>query len=154
MASAHLPNSIERLVERTQRVARGLAASVSSPDGGRLRPTGTGGLLGVLASLAVSVAAAPVLGDSVRVRWSVGTYYGPEYAPTILALAAFPVLVALTDIGLSALGRVLERAADGESPTTSRFDRVRGPYERCALATLMALLLLQVAFVVANLRWG
>lgn len=148
MPSTQPSNSLERLIERTRRVVRGLAASVSSPAGGRLRPTGVGGLLVVLVSAAISIAAAPALGESVRIRWSVGTYYGPEHAPTALALAAFPVLVALTYVGLWALGRGLERAADGE------FDHVRAIYELCALATLATLVIAQVAFIAANLLWG
>ncbi|MDS0476616.1 hypothetical protein [Natrinema sp. 1APR25-10V2] len=148
MSSTHPSNSLERLVERTQRVAGGIAASVSSAAGGRLRPTAGGGLLAVLVSATISVAAALALGETVRIRWSVGTYYGPEHAPATLALASFPVLVALTFLGLRALGRGLERAADGE------FDRVRGIYELCVLATLTTLVLSQVAFVAANLLWG
>ncbi len=148
MSSTHPSNSLERLVERTKRIAGGIAASVSSATGGRLRPTAAGGLLVVLASIALSVAAALALGETVRIRWSVGTYYGPEFAPTALVLAAFPVLTVLTYLGLRALRIGLERAADGE------FEHVRGIYELCVLATLTTLVLSQVAFVAANLLWG
>ncbi|WP_254525337.1 hypothetical protein [Natrinema caseinilyticum] len=136
---------LERIVERTRRGATRLAVRVGGPDGGRLRPTAGGGLLVVLASIAVSLASATVLGDSVRIRWSVGTYYGPEYAPTPLALAAFPAFVALTYLGSRALAAGLERA---DAFVT---DHVRGLYELCVVATLTTIVVAQAAFVVANL---
>ncbi|PGF16352.1 hypothetical protein CP556_09655 [Natrinema sp. CBA1119] len=132
-----------QFVERLRRVAMRVESLCSSPAGGRLRPTAAGGLLAVLASAAVSIASAQVLGDSVRIRWSVGTYYGPEYAPTAAALACFPAVVAVTYVGLRTLGTVLEG--------TTEFDRHRGYYELCALAVLTVLVLVQIAFVAANL---
>lgn len=132
-----------RLSGRLRRIATRLETLCSSPAGGRLRPTSVGGLLIVLASAAVSLGASQVLGDSVRIRWSVGTYYGPEYAPTDVALAVFPVVVAVAYLGLRALGTALEG--------TPEFDRHRGYYELCALAVLATLVIVQVAFVVANL---
>lgn len=133
-----------RFVERLRRVAMRLETLCSSPrGGGRFRPTSGGGLLFALASVAVSVAAAPVLGETVRIRWSVGTYYGPEYAPTALALTLFPAVIALTYVGLRALATALEG--------TEEFDRHRGYYELCVLAVLAVLLFVQITFVAANL---
>jgi hypothetical protein len=132
-----------RLVERLRRVLVRLESLCSSSAGGRLRPTSLGGLLIVLASAAVSLGAGRILGDSVRIRWSVGTYYGPEYAPTPVALALFPAFVTVTYLGVRALGTALEG--------TPEFDRHRGYYELCALAVLATLAIVQVAFVVANL---
>lgn len=128
---------------RLRRIATGLESLCSRHAGGRLRPTSLGGLLIVLASAAVSLGSVRVLGDSVRIRWSIGTYYGPEYAPTYLALVVFPVIVALTYLGFWALGTALEGSPE--------FDRHRGYYELCTLVVLAVLVIVQVAFVAANL---
>ncbi len=142
MPSIRTTGLLERFVDRLSRVATRLAALCARPAGGRLRPTAMGGLLVVLASAAVSLAAAPALGDSVRIRWSIGTHYGPEYAPTAVALAAATALVAVAYLGLRTLGTVLERRG--------AFDRHRGYYELCALAVLVTLVLCQLAVVAAN----
>ena len=140
-------SALERFVERTRRVTTRLASADASAVDGRLRPTAVGGVLVVLASVAISLAAAPALGDSVRIRWSIGTYYGPEYAPTSLALAVFPILVAVIDVGLRTLAWGLERS--GAFDTSDGV--VRLIYEGCALATLLTVVAVQVLFVVANL---
>ena len=145
--STRSSGALERLVKSTRRITARFAPPTDGSAGGRLRPTAVGGLLVVLASVAVSLAAAPVLGDSVRIRWSVGTYYGPEYAPTPLVLAAFPALVAVTYVGFRALAWGLERT--GAFETDEAF--VRGSYELCTLATLTMLVLVLVVFVAANL---
>ncbi|TMT87743.1 hypothetical protein E2L06_14550 [Haloterrigena sp. H1] len=145
--STRSSEALERLVERTRRVATRLAASAVGPAGGRLRPTSVGGLLVVLASVAVSLAAAPALGDSVRIRWSIGTYYGPEYAPTPLALAAFPAIIAVIHVGFGATRVGLEHTGAFEATD----DLVRSVYELCALVTLLMLVIVQVVFVAANL---
>lgn len=144
--STRWSSTLERLDELTHRVATRFASSAAGPAGGWLRPTSVGGLLVVLASVAVSLAAAPALGDTVRIRWSVGTYYGPEYAPTSLALAAFPVLVAAAYVGFRALVWGLERADAFDAD-----DLARLVYELCALATLLTLVFVQIVFIVANL---
>lgn len=143
MPSTRLSGLLERIVEGLHCVATGLESSCSSPAGGRLRPTSVGGAITVLASGAVSLASARVLGDSVRIRWSIGTHYGPEYAPTPIALAVFPILIALLFVGLRALGTALEG--------TAGFDQHRGYYELCVLAVLTAVAIVQIAFVAANL---
>ncbi|MFC4542767.1 hypothetical protein ACFO5R_12630 [Halosolutus amylolyticus] len=123
------------------RVANWLWTRLSRP--GPLRPTAGGGLLTVLASVAVSIAAVGPLGSEIRIRWSVGTSYGPEHAPTLLVLATFPALVAIALVGFRGLSLLLER--------TDEFDAARGYYELAALLVLLALVLTQVATVTANL---
>ncbi|RZV11644.1 hypothetical protein BDK88_0524 [Natrinema hispanicum] len=145
--STRSSGTLERLIERARRVVTRFASPTDGPAGGWLRPTAAGGLLVVLASVTMSLAAAPVLGDSVRIRWSIGTYYGPEYAPTPLALATFPALVAVIYVGFRALVWGLERA--GAFDATD--DLVRSVYELCALVTLLALVFVQIVFIVANL---
>ena len=109
----------------------------------RLRPTAWSGLAVVAASAVLSVLARTSLGDSVRIRWSVGTYYGPEFAPTAPVFAAFPVVVAALYVGFRWLAARLERADDlGDG---------RIAYELSALLTLLVVLLVQVALLVANL---
>lgn len=107
------------------------------------RPSSIGGLLAVLASVAVSVASADALGESVRIRWSVGTYYGPEHAPATIVLVAFPLALTGLYVGFRLLGGYLDRV-DG-------FDEVRILYEVSVLASLLALLGVHVALVAANL---
>ncbi|WP_222916358.1 hypothetical protein [Natrinema sp. SYSU A 869] len=143
MPSTRRSGTVGRIAERFHRVATGLAALCASPAGGWLRPTAAGGVLLVLASVAVSLASVRVLGDSVRIRWSIGTYYGPEYAPTAIVLALFPAIAAATYLGLRALATVLEG--------TSEFDRHRGYYELCVLAVLAVLVIVQIAVIAANL---
>jgi hypothetical protein len=109
----------------------------------RLRPTAWSGLVVVAASALLSALASGAVGDSVRIRWSVGTYYGPEYAPAALVLAAFPVAAAVAYLGFRLLARRLER--------TAGFEDARDVYELCALATLGAVVLVQVALLAANL---
>ncbi|ADB62141.1 hypothetical protein Htur_3277 [Haloterrigena turkmenica DSM 5511] len=108
-----------------------------------LRPTAGGGLALVAVSAAVSLAAAGLLGETLRIRWSVGTYYGPEYAPTTIALAAFPILVAVAVGAFRGLANVLVRTEAG--------DRERGHYELAVLTVLLSLLVIQVTLVLANL---
>lgn len=109
----------------------------------RLRPTAWSGLAVVAASAVLSVLARTSLGDSVRIRWSVGTYYGPEFAPTALVFAAFPAVVAALYVGFRWLAARLERVDD--------LGNGRIAYELSALLTLLVVLLVQVALLVANL---
>jgi hypothetical protein len=109
----------------------------------RLRPTAWSGLAAVAASVLLSVLARTNLGDSVRIRWSVGTYYGPEFAPTDPVFAAFPVAAAALYVGFRRLAARLERADDlGDG---------RIAYELSVLLTLLVVLLIQVVLLVANL---
>lgn len=108
-----------------------------------VRPTAGGGLATILLSAAVSLAALAPLGSSVRIRWAVGTHYGPEYAPAALVLVAFPIAVALAVVGARALATALERR--------DAFDGARPYYELAVLSVLLWLLVGQVVLVVANL---
>lgn len=121
-----------------------MSATTISGTAARLRPTSLGGLLVVLASVAVSLASAGRLGTRVRIRWTVGPDYhlGPEYASAPVVLAAFPVAVAALYVGFRRLGRRLERA-DG-------FDDARVYYEAAVFGALVALVLVQGALVAAN----
>ena len=108
-----------------------------------LRPTAGGGLALVAVSAAVSLAAAGLLGGTMRIRWSVGTHYGPEHAPATLVLAAFPILVAVAVGAFRGVAAVLER--------TETSERERDYYELAALLVLLSLLVTQFALVLANL---
>lgn len=124
-----------------RRAARWVWARLERPH--PLRPTSGGGLTIVLASLVVSIASANALGSTVRIRWSVGTHYGPEHAPTIAVLATIPIVVGLALVVFRAGATVLERA-DGS-------DALRGYYELTTGTVLLWLFLVQVVLVVANL---
>lgn len=107
------------------------------------RPTVWTGLLLILCSVAVSVLSYVVLPDPVRIRWSVGTYYGPEFAPAIVFATAFPVFIAGLFVGFRALARSLERRyalAD-----------IRPIYAATAVGVLLAVLFSQVAILMLNL---
>lgn len=106
------------------------------------RPTATGGLLLVATSALLSLLAWQPLGETVRIRWSVGTYYGPEYAPAALVLAVFPIAAAVAYGGFA----LLARALDG----TEEFEETRWAYELSVLATLGLMLLVQLLLVAAN----
>lgn len=108
-----------------------------------LRPTAWTGIILVLLSAAVSVLASGPLPARVRIRWTVGTYYGPEFAPAAVVLSAFPLAVAASYLGFRALGRYLERS--GELTDS------RAVYEVVTLAVLVLLVLVQVGIVFANL---
>lgn len=122
--------------------------SVTTADGGtRRRPTEFAGVPIVLASVAVSLAAARPLGDRVRIRWTLGETYhvGPTHAPTDLVLFAVPLVVALAYVGLVALGRVLERAGELEGAGVY--------YDVAVLGTLGLVVVLQALLVALNLGW-
>jgi len=109
-----------------------------------IRPTSGGGLLVVLASVALSTGANGAFGEQLRVRWSAGPHYyvGPEHVPTAAALVAFPAAAAVLYVGARWLGRRL-RGADG-------FTGARPLYEVAVGGTLAAVVLVQVALVLAN----
>lgn len=123
-------------------------SDTTAASGSRLRPTSVGGVLIVLASVVTSVAAVRPLGDRIRIRWTVGEHYhlGPEHAPTVAALVAFPIAVACTYVCLRWLGHRLEHSGG--------FDGDRIYYELAALGTLALLLVVQLALVAANLVAG
>jgi hypothetical protein len=115
----------------------------SDGDPHPLRPTAWSGVVLILLSGLVSVSASGILPAQVRIRWSVGTFYGPEFAPTALVLWAFPLALAATYLGLRALAGYL----DGVDELTG----FRPMYEVTTLAVLFLLVLAQVGLVLANL---
>jgi len=104
------------------------------------------GSLGVvLLSVAGCIVAYGMVPEQLRIHWTfgMGPYYGPEFAPKLLVLALFPVLVA----GTAALARWIDARA-GDDP---EFAAIRPCYVAAMLATLRILLGSQVALVVATL---
>lgn len=108
-------------------------------------PTATGGLLVVLASIAISAGSYGLLGEQLRIRWTVEPSYvvGPETVSTSPVLVAFPALIGVSYLGLRLLGARLA-GLDG-------FEEVRFLYEFGVGLTLGLLLALQALLVVANL---
>jgi len=95
-------------------------------------------------STVVSSIAYGFLPDQMRVHWTLGMgpYYGPEFAPTNVALTAFPLLVAVTALGAHWGG---VQVIDSEE-----FAAVR-PY--CVVAVFglfLSLLGIQIALVILN----
>lgn len=109
-----------------------------------IRPTAIGGLLVVLASVVVSIVARGVLTETVRIRWTVGTHYhyGPEHAPTVAVLAAFPIALLVLYAGFRWLGRSLERVDE--------VDDLGIVLELTALAVLATVLAVQLLIVALN----
>lgn len=71
----------------------------------------------VLLSTLASVIASGLLPEQIRIHWTLGMgpYYGPEFAPTVLVLAVFPVSVSILAIGthwLEARFRKLNESTD------------------------------------------
>lgn len=56
----------------------------------------TASALVVAATLAVGLLAYPVVPEEFTVRWSVGTYYGPEAVPKAVGVLLVPVVSAVT----------------------------------------------------------
>jgi len=116
----------------------------SGDDGsGDGRLLAIGSLGAVLLSAVVSGAAYGLLPDRIRIHWTLGMgpYYGPEFAPTVLVLTGFPLLVAVTALGAYWVGARLGRSEG--------FAAVRPYYAVAVLGALASLLVTQVALVVA-----
>ncbi|UTF54231.1 hypothetical protein [Natronosalvus rutilus] len=116
------------------------------PDGSNLeraRPLSLGGLVIVLASVALSAVSYGRLSDTVRIRWTIGTYYGPEHAPTLAVLVAFPVSLIGLYAGAQWLRTWLVRRG--------AIDEFRLVYDACVLATLSVIVACQFVLVVLNL---
>lgn len=104
-----------------------------------LRPTALGGFVFVL----VSVVAHSALTTSIRIRWSVGTHYGPEHAPTVAVLVVFPVTLAALYLG----SRWFRTYLDRDDELTEL-----GPvYEIGTLAVFGLVLAVQLLLIVLNL---
>lgn len=108
-----------------------------------LRPTALGGFVFVLVSSLVSVVAHSALTTSIRIRWSVGTHYGPEHAPTVAVLVVFPVTLAALYLG----SRWFRTYLDRDDELTEL-----GPvYEIGTLAVFGLVLAVQLLLIVLNL---
>lgn len=96
----------------------------------------------------MSAVAYGYLADTIRIRWTVGTYqhYGPEYVPTLAVLVVFPVAVAGLYAGSRWLRTSLERAGHIEE-----LNEFRAVYDGCVLLTLGMVLAVQFALIVLNL---
>lgn len=115
----------------------------------RVRRFSLGGWVLVLASIATSAASYGRLPETIRIRWTVGTYpqYGPEYAPTLLVLVAFPALIAALVLGARWLRAYLERTGEfGEFDGESRL-----LYDGLVLLGLGLVVGCQLLIVVLNL---
>ena len=104
-----------------------------------------GSIGAVLLSTVGSVVASGMLPARVRIHWTLGlgSYYGPEFAPTLLVLTAFPVVIAATAFGACWV------AARGRH--TDKFATLRPFYVVAVFGTLIALLGAQAVIIVANL---
>lgn len=128
-----------------------MAANDSDLETGRTRRASGGGLALVVASVALSAASYAPLADTVRIRWTVGAYrhYGPEHAPALVVLAAFPALAAILYVGARRLETDLER--------TDRIDDREAfglVYEIGVLVTLGTLVVGQLLVVVLNVWYA
>lgn len=105
----------------------------------------TGGFIAVCASIALSVLSYSALPESIRIHWQLGygPYYGPEFAPTAVVLAAFPVVLTGILVGSSLLARTF-RGDDS-------FEAVQPYYEWGILAVLAFVLLTQLVIIRLNL---
>lgn len=113
----------------------------------RGHPTTVGGLLIVAASIVLSTVAHGLLADTMRIhyRWTVGTYthYGPEYAPTLTVLVAFPIMVIGLYISAHWLGSYLAHLDE--------YAELRPIYQITVLAALTMILVVQIAIIALNL---
>lgn len=105
----------------------------------------TGSLVMILLSAVGSGIAYGMLPEQMRIHWTlgIGPYHGPEFAPTVLILILFPVLVTATAVLASALDASLHDTAD--------FAAIRTYSVVAMLGTLGVLLVSQIALIVANL---
>lgn len=114
----------------------------------RARPSSLGGLVLVIASIVLSAVSYGSLAESIRIRWSIGTYqhYGPEYVSATVVLVLFPALTAGLYVGARRLRAYVERAGHVE-----KIDEFRAVYDICVLLTLGMVLAVQLAIIILNL---
>lgn len=119
---------------------------VGGSDNSGSGPVLVGGSLGmVLLSTIGSIIAYGMLPEQMRIHWTLGMgpYYGPEFAPTLLILTLFPLIVFGT--------AVLACVADALLNETADFAAVRQYYVVAMLGTLGVLVGSQLLLIVANL---
>lgn len=114
----------------------------------RVRPTAIGGLGIVLISIVASILAYGPLGETIRIRWTIGpsTHYGPEHASTVLMLIVFPFILTGLYLGALALRRYVERTQDPQDVET-----IRTIIDLCTLLMLGIGLVSQLGLILLNL---
>lgn len=114
----------------------------------RMRPSSLGEAALVLASVALSVMSYGPLENTVRIRWTVGTYqhYGPEYIATLPVLVAFPVLVVVLYIWSRWFMQYARWSSELES-----FDELSTIYDVFVLLILGLVVASQLIIIVLNL---
>lgn len=114
----------------------------------RTPSTTLSGLVIVLTSAILSIVSYSHLESTVRIRWTVGTYYhyGAEYISTLLVLVTFPMIVAGLYIGARWLKAYLKRSA--ESDDVEEFFAI---YDICVLVTLGTVVAGQLVIIGLNL---
>lgn len=115
-------------------------------DQSRLTALGSLGI--VLVSIVSSIVAYGQLGETVRIRWTVGpsVHYGPEHASTVLVLTAFPVILAGLYLGARGFRSYLERTQDRQNLET-----IPVILDICLLLFLAIGLISQLGLIVLNL---
>jgi hypothetical protein len=109
------------------------------------RPLLVGGLVAALTSAAGSLFAYGTLPTEMQIHWTLGAgpYYGPEFAPTVLVMAAVQVVVvAVACAGYWGAKRLEARSKDAV---------VQQFYTLVVLGTLAVVVALQGVLVAANL---
>lgn len=125
-----------------------MAASDASTRIERPSLSAFGGLLIVLASAVLSVTSYSRFGETMRIHWKVGTYrhYGPEHAPTLVVLVAFPVIVAGLYVGALWLRNYLARTG-----VAAASDEFGGTYDIVVVLALGSVVVCQLLVVALNL---
>ncbi|MFP9193935.1 hypothetical protein ACLI4Q_20230 [Natrialbaceae archaeon A-CW1-1] len=125
-----------------------MAAHTATENAVRVPSTTLGGLVIVLTSIVLSIASYSHLENTVRIRWTVGTYqhYGPEFISTLLVLVAFPVTVASLYVGARWLKVYLER-----SDASDDVEEFCAIYDICVLVTLGTVVVGQLVIIGLNL---
>lgn len=114
----------------------------------RTQPTSLGGSVIVIISIVLSTISYGPLADTIRIRWTIGTYqhYGPESVTTLPVLVAFPVLVAGLYIGARWLKTYLE--CNDSIGDSVEFNAI---YDICMLLTIGTVVVSQIIIIVLNL---
>jgi uncharacterized membrane protein len=99
----------------------------------------------MLVSALTSIVGYQMLPAEMRIHWTVGSgpYYGPEFAPTVVVLAAFPVIIGVVALGANWLASKLSHELDDKT------DRLA--YTISVVGTIAVVLGMQIGLVVANL---
>lgn len=139
MTRSHGPTRDPRLASTDRQPASGDESPGSS------RVLAVANLGAVLLSVLGSLVATGLLPDRVRIHWTLGlgSYYGPEFAPTGFVLTVFPVVVGATALGAYWAANRLCHADE--------FATLRPFYVVAVLGTLTALLATQAVLITVNL---